>query len=95
MTPGGRHYFLLLVDDASRFMWVVLLPSKDAAAGAIKQVQAAAEKESGHKLRMLRTDNGGEFTVAKFTAYCADEGIRRHFSAPYSPQQNGVVERRN
>ena len=39
---------------------------------------------------MLRTDNGGEFT-----AYCTDEGIHRHFSAPYTPQQNGVVERRN
>ena len=44
--------------------------------------------ESSRKLRVLRTDNGGEFT-----AYCADEGS--HYSAPYSPQQNGVVERRN
>jgi transposase InsO family protein len=76
-------------------MWAVLLPSKDAAADAIKQVQAAVEKESGHKLRVLHTDNGGEFTVAEFAAYCADEGIKRHFSAPCSPQQNGVVERRN
>ena len=39
---------------------------------------------------MLHTDNYGEFT-----AYCTDEGIQRHYSAPYSPQQNGVVERRN
>jgi transposase InsO family protein len=84
-TPRGRRYFLLLVDDASRYMWAVLLPSKDAASDAIKQVQAAAE-ESGDKLRVLRTDNGGEFTVAEFAAYCADEGIKHHFSAPYSPQ---------
>jgi hypothetical protein len=47
---------LLLVDDATRFMWVVLLVTKDAAADAIKQVQAA-EKESGRKLRVLRTNN--------------------------------------
>jgi transposase InsO family protein len=40
-------------------------------------------------------DNGGEFTAAEFAAYCADEGIHRHFSAPYTTQQNGVVERRN
>ena len=53
------------------------------------------EAESGRKLRVLRTDNGGEFTAAEFAAYCADEGIQRHYSAPYSPQQNGVVERRN
>jgi IS30 family transposase len=85
-TPGGWRYFLLLVDDASRYMWVVLLPSKDASVDAIKKVQAKAEKESGHKLRVLRTDNGGEFTVAKFAAYCTDEGIKGHFSVPHSPQ---------
>jgi transposase InsO family protein len=94
-TPGGRRFFLLLVDDASRFMWTMLLPTKAAAADAIKHIQAAAEMECGHKLRVLRTDNGGEFTSAEFAAYCADEGIKRHFSAPYTPQQNGVVERQN
>jgi hypothetical protein len=95
VTPGGRRYFLLLVDDFSRFMWVMILGSKGEAADAIRRAQAAAETESGRKLRVLRTDNGGEFTAAEFTAYCADEGIQRHYSAPYSPQQNGVVERRN
>jgi transposase InsO family protein len=84
---GGRRYFLLLVDDVSRYMWVVLLPFKDAAADAIKKVQAEMEKESGHKLRVLHTDNGGEFTVAEFAAYCTDEGIKRHFSAPHSPSR--------
>jgi transposase InsO family protein len=92
-TPGRWHYFLLLVDDATRYMWVVLLTTKSEASSAIKRIQTAAEKECGHKLRVLRTDNGGEFTAAEFTAYCADEGIIRHFSAPYTPQQNGVVER--
>jgi transposase InsO family protein len=47
------------------------------------------------RMRVLRTDNGGEFTAAEFASYCAEEGIQRHYSAPYSPQQNGVVERRN
>jgi hypothetical protein len=68
-TLGGRRYFLLLVDDASRYMWAVLLPSKDAAADAIKKVQAEAEKESNHKLRVLHNDNSGEFTIAEFAAY--------------------------
>ena len=94
-TPDGRRYFLLLVDDATRYMWVALLTTKGAAADAIKHLQAAAEKRSGKKLRTLRTDNGREFTVAEFAAYCAEEGIQRHYSAPYTPQQNGVVERRN
>ena len=49
-TPGGRRYFLLLVDDATRYMWVALLATKDAAADAIKHLQAVAEKGSGRKL---------------------------------------------
>jgi hypothetical protein len=76
-TLGGWRYFLLLVDDVSRYMWAVLLPSKDASTDAIKKVQAEVEKESGHKLWVLRTNNGGEFTVAEFAAYCVDEGIKR------------------
>jgi len=54
-----------------------------------------AEKICGCKLQVLRTNNGQEFTAAEFADYCADDGITRHNSAPYSPQQNGVVERRN
>lgn len=94
-TPGDKRYFLLLVDDASRFMWLVLLAAKSDAAEAIKRIQAGAESECGRTLHVLRTDNGGEFTAAEFADYCADRGIQRHFSAPYAPQQNGVVERRN
>jgi hypothetical protein len=44
---------------------------------------------------VLRTNNDGEFTTAKLAAYCADEGVTRHFSVSYTPLQNGVVERRN
>lgn len=57
-------------------------------------MQAAAE-ESGRNLRVLRTDNDGEFTAMEFAAYCADEGVQRHFSTRDPPQQNGVVEHRN
>ena len=91
-TPGGRRFFLL-IDNVSRYMWAVLLDTKAAAADAIKRHQAAAE-ECCRKLQVLRTDNGGEFTASEFVAYCTDEGIKRHY-APYSPLQNGVVERRN
>jgi hypothetical protein len=94
-TPRGRRYFLLLVDDLSRYMWVVVLGSKGEAADAIRRAQAAAEVKCGRKLCVLRTDNCSEFTVAEFASYCADEGVQRHYSAPYIPQQNGVVERRN
>jgi transposase InsO family protein len=94
-TPSGNTYFLLLVEDRSCYMWLTLLRSKDRAAAAIKEFQARAEAESGCKLLALRTDRGGEFTSKEFMEYCAADGVHRQLTAPYSPQQNGVVERRN
>jgi transposase InsO family protein len=76
-------------------MWLHLLSSKDEAPAAIKEFQAQVETETGKKLRVLRTDRGGEFTSVEFGLYCAGQGVERHLTAPYSPQQNGVVERRN
>ena len=52
---------------------------------AIKKFKARAEAESGKKLRVLRTDRGGEFTSVEFVAYCADQGVVRHHTVPYSP----------
>jgi len=91
-TPSGNRYFLLLVDDYSRYMWLALLPSKDA---AIKRIQAAAERKLGKLVRALRTDRGGEFLAKDFEQYCAELGLHRELTAPYSPQQNSIVERRN
>jgi hypothetical protein len=51
--------FLLLVDDLSKYIWVVAIPSKDRAVATIKDIQAWAEGESGLKLKALRTDRGG------------------------------------
>jgi IS30 family transposase len=94
-TPGGNNYFLLLVDDMSRYMWIQLLSSKGQASAAIKNFQASVEVETGRKLKTLRTDRGGEFTSVEFGRDCAERGVERQLTTPYSPQQNGVVERRN
>jgi transposase InsO family protein len=94
-TPGGQRYLLHLVDDAIRYMWLKLLMAKSDATTAIKEIKVATELEVRRPLRVLQTDNGGEFKAKEFVAYCANEGIQRHFSAPYTQQQNGVVERWN
>jgi hypothetical protein len=54
-TAGGKKYFLLLVVDATRYMWISLPATKDEAAAAIKRILAEAESESGKMLRILRT----------------------------------------
>jgi hypothetical protein len=93
--PSGKKFFLLLVDDMSRYMWLTLLTSKDEVAVAIKRFKGVAELEADAKLRTLRTDRGGEFTSHDLAVFCANQGMKRHTTTPYSPQQNGVVERRN
>ena len=53
------------------------------------------ENETDLKIKMLRSDNGGEFTLDEFWSYYEEHGIRRQFSAVRTPQQNGVVQRKN
>ncbi|GKA23814.1 zinc finger, CCHC-type containing protein [Tanacetum coccineum] len=77
------------------FMWAYFLTSKDQAFSTFKEFRQKIEMEMRMKVRMLRTDRGGEFTSNEFTKYCKENGIARQLTAPYSPQQNGVVERRN
>ena len=94
-TPGRKKLFLLVVEDKSRYMWLVLLSSKDQAGDVIQRLQARVEVEARRKLGTLRTNRGGEFTSRTFMEYCAEKGVQRHLTAPYTPQQNGVVERHN
>lgn len=94
-TVGGNKYFLIFVDDFSRYMWVYLLKSNDEAPTIFKKFKTLAEKESRCELKLLRTDRGEEFVSHQFATLCEEDGIHRHLTAPYTPQQNGVVEWRN
>lgn len=53
------------------------------------------EKETGSFIQCLRTDRGGEFTSEEFNDFCRRNGIKRQVTAAYTPQQNGVAERKN
>ncbi|GJW90551.1 ribonuclease H-like domain, reverse transcriptase, RNA-dependent DNA polymerase [Tanacetum coccineum] len=94
-TPSGKKYIFLLVDDYSRYMWAYFLKMKDQAFDTFKEYKKSIENELRTTLKMLRMDRGGEFTLNEFTQYCKENGIARQLTAPYSPQQNRVVERRN
>ena len=53
------------------------------------------ERQTERKVKLLRTDNGGEFCSREFNDYCRSEGIVRNHTIPHTPQQNGVAERMN
>ena len=72
-----------------------MLQCKSDAFDAFKHFKNLAETEKGLRIKTFRSDRGGEFTLDEFSKYCTDHGIKRQLTAPYSPQQNGVVERKN
>jgi transposase InsO family protein len=95
VTLTGKRYFFLLIDDVSRYMWLTLLSTEDEAMTVFKEFQVRTEAEVGRKLDTLCTNRDGEFMRHDFLKHCINNGIQRHFTAPHSPEQNGVVERRN
>ncbi|GJS09056.1 integrase, catalytic region, zinc finger, CCHC-type containing protein [Tanacetum coccineum] len=94
-TINGKKYILVIVDDYSRFTWVKFLRSKDETPEVVikflKQIQVGLNKT----VRNIRTDNGTEFVNKDLTDYYERVGIFHQKTVPRTPQQNGVVERRN
>ena len=95
VSLGQSKYFLLFIDDFSRKTWVYFLKEKSEVFGAFQKFKAFVEKESGASIKALRSDRGGEFTSNKFEQFCEANGIRHFLTVPMTPQQNGVVERKN
>jgi hypothetical protein len=92
---GGARYMLTIIDDYSRKVWPYFLKDKSEAFSAFKEWKTMVENQTEKKVKKLRTDNGMEFYSHEFKSYCKSEGIVRHYTVPYTPQQNGVAERMN
>jgi transposase InsO family protein len=92
---SGYLYYVSFIDDYSRKTWVYFLKSKDEVFGKFKEFKALIENLSERKIKILRSDNGGEYTSKEFVSFCRDAGIKRELTTPYNPQQNGVAERKN
>ncbi|GJV65118.1 integrase, catalytic region, zinc finger, CCHC-type containing protein [Tanacetum coccineum] len=92
---NGKRYILVIVDDYSRFTWVYFLCTKDETPEIIKNFIARVQLNYNVKVHKIRTDNGTEFKNATLKAYYEKLGIIQQFSIARTPQQNGVVERRN
>lgn len=95
MSNSHKRYFICFIDDYTRKAWVEFLNVKSDAFSAFKLFKSHVEKETGHDIKCLRTDRGGEFNSNEFNKFCKENGIRRHLTAAYTPQQNGVAERKN
>ncbi|KAL5849177.1 hypothetical protein ACOSQ4_007190 [Xanthoceras sorbifolium] len=95
---GGKRYIFVCVDDFSRFTWIDFLREKSDAFEKFKSLCIKLQNEKDLKIKniqRIRSDHGKEFENASFGNFCDNLGIFHEFSAPRTPQQNGVVERKN
>ena len=89
-----KKYFITFIDDCTRYCYLYLLRSKDEAIEAFKDFKNEAENQLNCRIKCVRSDRGGEY-VAPFAELCHASGIIHQTTAPYSPQSNGVAERKN
>jgi transposase InsO family protein len=95
LSIGGSKYGIVIVDDFSHFTWVFFLQDKLETQGTLKHFLRRAQNEFELKVKKIRSDNGSEFKNLQVEQFLEEEGIKHEFSAPYTPQHNGVVERKN
>lgn len=92
---GGGKYFLTFIDDYSRYLHVYILTSKDQVADTFIDFKNYIEKQTGKKIKKIRSDNGKEYLNEKIKSFLRSEGIVHQLTVRYTPQQNGVAERMN
>jgi hypothetical protein len=92
---SGCEYYLTFIDDYSRKTWIYFLKAKSEVFARFQEFGALVENQSRKRIKVLRSDNGGEYSSRQFVDFCAQHGIRRQMTVPYNPQQNGVAERKN
>lgn len=92
---GGAMYFITFTDDKTRKTNVYFIKSKGETLAKFKIYKNWAENQCNGKIKILRTDNGGEYLSKQFQNFLNENGIVHQTTAPYAPEQNGVAERIN
>ena len=93
-TRGGNKYFITFVDDSSKYYYVYLFKSKDEAIEKFVLYKHEVKNQLNKKIKVIRSDQGGEYE-SPFVDVCTQHGIIHETTTPYSPQSNGVAERKN
>jgi transposase InsO family protein len=95
MSTNAFRYYLVFVDEFTKFTWVYLLKHKSDTFHIFTQFQAMVHTQFSLPIKTIRTDCGGEFTSNQFNQFCASKGMIHQVSCPHTPQQNGVAERKH
>ncbi|XP_050672420.1 uncharacterized protein LOC126970513 isoform X1 [Leptidea sinapis] len=94
-SKGGSKYFITFTDDYSRYTRVYTMKTKDETLSKFKEFKNEAERFTKKNIVCLQSDNGTEYINNNFDKYLKENGIKKRLSAPYTPEQNGLTERKN
>ena len=92
---GNNKYFVTFIDDTTRHCWAYPISAKDQVLSVFQEFKTMIEKITGKSIKILRSDNGGEYKSKDFGSFMVKCGIRHEFTVPKTPEQNGVAERLN
>jgi len=92
---GGNKYGFMIVDDFTSYTWVAFLSDKSDVYDIFKLFIKRMQNEYETTIKKVRSDNGNEFKNTRVDELCDELGIKHQFSAKYTPQSNGLVERKN
>ena len=81
---SGYNYCVTFIDDYSRKTWIYFLKARSEVFERFREFKTLVENQEGKKIRVLRTNNGGEYTSNEFLEYCLAEGIKKHI-VPHTP----------
>jgi transposase InsO family protein len=94
-SMSGKWYVLVIVDDYSRYSWVLFLKSKDEVFEYFQRLALRLNNEHPNCLKAIHSDNETEFRNVFFDQFCLEHGVYQQFSTPRMPQQNEVMKRKN
>jgi transposase InsO family protein len=91
----GFRYFVLFIDDCTRFTWIFPMKNKSEVFHYFQYLCALIQNQFSTSVKILRSDGGGEYMSSKFKEFLSLKGIIHQVSCPYTPEQNGISERKN
>lgn len=89
-----RRYYVTFNDDFSRRAWIYFLKTKDEVFSNFAEFKAFVEIQTRRNIKVICSDNRGEYTSGKFDSLCRKTSIKKELVISYNPQQNGVVEKK-
>lgn len=95
VSIDGYRYYVLFVDECTRFTWIYPLINKSDVFLVFVQFLAFVSNQFNASVKILQSDGGGEYVSKNFKSFLASKGILHYISCPYTPQQNGLAERKH